>query len=40
MLDHEVRPDDISALFAAGEYETLEFKATTETRREATMSDV
>ena len=35
MLNHRVRPDDIATLAAVGESETLEFKQTTGTRREA-----
>ena len=38
MLDHRMRPDDISALAETGESETLEFKETTGTRREASST--
>ena len=38
MLNHRVRPDDISALIAAGESETLESKETTGTPRDATIT--
>ena len=38
MLNHNVRPDDISVLASSSESETLEFKATSGTRREAAMT--
>ena len=38
MLNHRVGPDDISALIAAGESETLESKETTGTPRDATIT--